>query len=68
LIPHLTLSDPSHDDTAYVDKPLVDAEWLERYQEEIKAKKELERSLKILPFFCLGRSRFVHRMKRYSIL
>lgn len=39
--------------------PLADAEWLERYQEEMKANEELERSLKILSFFCLDRSRVV---------
>ena len=54
-----TLSDSSDDDTAYADEPLADAEWLERYQEEMKANEELERSLKILSFFCLDRSRVV---------
>ena len=48
-----TSSDSSDDDTAYADEPLADAEWLERYQEEMKANQELERSLK---FFCLDRS------------
>ena len=39
-------SDSSNDDNAYADEPLADAEWLERYQEEMKANKELKRSLK----------------------
>jgi len=34
------------DDNAYADEPLADAEWLGRYQEEMKANEELERSLK----------------------
>ena len=54
-----TSSDSSDNDTAYADEPLADAEWLERYQEEMKANEELERSLKILSFFCLNRSRVV---------
>jgi len=37
-------SDSSDDDTAHSDEPLADAEWLERYQEEMKANEELERS------------------------
>ena len=49
----------SDNDTAYVDEPLADAEWLERYQEEMKANEELERSLKILSSFCLDCSRVV---------
>ena len=40
-----TSSDSSDDDTAYADEPLADAEWLERYQEEMKANQELEWSL-----------------------
>ena len=52
-------SDSSDDDTAYADEPLADAEWLVRYQEEMKANEELEQSLKILSFFCLDRSRVV---------
>ena len=51
-----TSSDSSDDDTAYADEPLADAEWLERYQEEMKANQELEQSLKVLSFFCLDRS------------
>ena len=31
---------------AYTDQPLADAEWIEKYQEEMKANEELERSLK----------------------
>ena len=54
-----TSSDSSDDDTVYADEPLADAEWLERYQEEMKINKELERSLKIFSFFCLNRSRVV---------
>ena len=50
-----TSSDSSDDDTAYADEPLADAEWLERCQEEMKANQELERSLKVLSFFCLDR-------------
>jgi len=53
------LSDSSDDDTAYADEPLTDAEWVERYQEEMKANEELEQSLKILSFFCLNRSSVV---------
>lgn len=41
-----TSSDSSDDDNAYADESLADAEWLERYQEEMKANEELERSLK----------------------
>jgi len=51
-----TSSDTSDDDTAYADEPLAGAEWLERYQEEMKANQELERSLKVSSFFCLDRS------------
>jgi len=51
-----TSSDSSDDDTAYADEPLADTEWLERYQEEMKANQELERSLKLLSLFCLDRS------------
>jgi len=54
-----TPSDSSNDDTAYADEPLADAEWLERYQEEMKANEELEQSLNILSFFCLNCSRVV---------
>ena len=41
-----TSSDSSDDDAAYTDEPLADAEWIEKYQEEMKANEELERSLK----------------------
>jgi len=54
-----TSSDSSDDDTAYADEPLADAEWLERYQEEMKANEEFEQSLKILSFFCLDQGLFV---------
>ena len=57
--PRAIQADSRDDDTAYADEPLADAEWLERYQEEMKANEELERSLKILSFFCLDRSRVV---------
>ena len=40
-----TSSEPSDDDAAYTDKPLADAEWTEKYQEEMKANEELKRSL-----------------------
>ena len=39
-------SDSSNDDAAYTDEALADAEWIKKYQEEMKANKELERSLK----------------------
>ena len=39
-------SDSSNDDAAYTDEPLADAEWIEKYQKEMKANEELERSLK----------------------
>ena len=54
-----TSNDSSNNDTAYADEPLADAEWLERYQEEMKANEELEQSLNILSFFCLNCSRVV---------
>ena len=41
-----TSKDSSDDDTAYTDEPLADAEWIEKYQEEMKANEELKRSLK----------------------
>ena len=41
-----TSSDSSDDDTAYTDEPLADTEWTEKYQKEMKANEELERSLK----------------------
>ena len=41
-----TSSDSSDDDAAYTDEPLADVEWIEKYQEEMKANEELERSLK----------------------
>ena len=41
-----TSSDSSDDDVAYTDEPLADAEWIQNYQEEMKANEELERSLK----------------------
>ena len=41
-----TSNDSRDDDAAYTDKPLADAEWIEKYQEEMKANEELERSLK----------------------
>ena len=41
-----TSSDSSDDDAAYTDEPLADAEWIEKYQEEMKANEELEQSLK----------------------
>ena len=41
-----TSSDSSNDDAAYTDESLADAEWIEKYQEEMKANEELERSLK----------------------
>ena len=41
-----TSNDSSDDDAAYTDEPLADAEWIEKYQEEMKANEELERSLK----------------------
>ena len=37
-----TSSDSSDDDTASADEQLADAEWLESYQEEMKANEELE--------------------------
>ena len=40
-----TSSGSSDDDAAYTDKPLADAEWIEKYQEEMKANEELGRSL-----------------------
>ena len=40
-----TSSDSSDDDVAYTDEQLADAEWIEKYQEEMKANEELERSL-----------------------
>jgi len=51
-----TLSDSSDNDTAYTEEPLADVEWLERYQEEMKANQELKRSVKVLSFFFLNRS------------
>ena len=57
--PRAIQADSRDDDTAYADEPLADVEWLERCQEEMKANEELERSLKILSFFCLDRSRIV---------
>ena len=41
-----TSSDSSDGDAAYTDEPLADAEWIKKYQEEMKANEELERSLK----------------------
>ena len=41
-----TSNDLSDDDAAYTDEPMADAEWIEKYQEEMKANEELERSLK----------------------
>lgn len=41
-----TSSDSSDDDAAYTDEPLADAEWIVKYQEEMKANEEHERSLK----------------------
>ena len=41
-----TSNDSSDDDAAYTDEPLAVAEWIEKYQEEMKANEELERSLK----------------------
>ena len=41
-----TSSDSSDEDAAYTDEPLADAEWIQKYQEEMKANEELERSLK----------------------
>ena len=41
-----TLSDSSDDNAAYTDEPLADAQWIQKYQEEMTAYKELERSLK----------------------
>ena len=41
-----TSSDSSEDDAAYTDEPLPDAEWIEKYQEEMKANEELDWSLK----------------------
>ena len=41
-----TSSDSSDYDAAYTDEPLADAEWIKKYQEEMKANEELERSLK----------------------
>ena len=41
-----TSNDSSDEDAAYTDEPLADAEWIEKYQEEMKANEELERSLK----------------------
>ena len=40
-----TLSDSNDDDVAYTDEPLADAEWIKKYQEKMKANKELEQSL-----------------------
>ena len=36
-----TSNDSSDDDAAYTDEPLGDAEWIEKYQEEMKANEEL---------------------------
>ena len=41
-----TLNDSSDDDAAYSDWPLADTEWIEKYQEEMKANEELKRNLK----------------------
>ena len=41
-----TSSDSSNDDATYTDEPLADAEWIQKYQEEMKANEELERRLK----------------------
>ena len=41
-----TSNDSSDDDAAYTDEPLADAEWIEKYQEEMRANEQLERSLK----------------------
>ena len=40
-----TSSDSRDDDVVYTDEQLADAEWIEKYQEEMKANEELERSL-----------------------
>lgn len=41
-----TSRDSSDDNAAYTDESLADTEWIQKYEEEMKANEELVRSLK----------------------